>query len=73
LKIEPELRARAKKVSEAQRSIAGNGAPAVQDLCDSVGRHAKTARQGGRAGAKSFKLFRQVLARMNHSDTHFHS
>src|SRR5712664_848228 len=44
LQVEPKLRARAKEMSEAQGGVAGDGARAIQDLRDAIGRHSNLAR-----------------------------
>jgi hypothetical protein len=50
LQIEPELGAYAKPVvSQSKRGIGGDGAPAIEDTRDAIGRNFEIARQfGGR-------------------------
>jgi hypothetical protein len=47
--IQPKLSARAKEMSEAQGSVARDGARSVQDLRDAIGRHVDLPRQFSRA------------------------
>ena len=49
LQVEPELRACAEEMAEAQRGIASDGACPIQDLRDAIGRHADPSRQLRRA------------------------
>jgi len=65
LQIEPEFRAGAKEMGEAQRCIAGNGTFTVENLGDSVGGHIDLTRQFRRAHAERFEFFGQMFAWMN--------
>src|SRR3954447_17243860 len=74
LQIEPELRARAEPMAEAQRRISGHCALALNDLGDPVRRHSDLPRQFGRRDGKLVQLVGQNLAGMNRRSCHgFHS
>jgi len=70
LQIEPELRAGAEEVSEAQSCVAGNAARPIQDLRDAVGGYANLARQFGGAHIERLQFFSEMLTRMNCRDRH---
>ena len=64
------LSARTKEMSEAQGSVARDGARSAQDLRDAIGRHVDLSRQFSRAHIECFQFFKQVFPRMDsgHSD-----
>jgi len=57
LQVEPEFRAGSKKMGEAQRRVASNGALPVHNLRDSVRGHVEFARKSRSAHAERLKLF----------------
>lgn len=70
LQVEPELRAGAEEVGKPQSGIPGNGASAMQDLGDAVGRNLEPPRQFGSAHPQFSHLCGQVFARMNRHHCH---
>ena len=70
LQTEPEFRAGAKEVTEAQRSIAANAPLAVQNRRDSVCGHIKLASQFCGAHAEFFEFFGEMLTRMDSGQCH---
>src|ERR1035438_4914299 len=64
LQVEPEFRARAEEVSQAQGGVSGDAALPVQNAGDAVGRHIQLARQFCGAHAEFFQFFGQVFARI---------
>jgi len=65
LQVQPDFRARATEVGEAQGCVAGNGALTVENLGDSVSRDIDLACEFGRAAIERFEFLGQMLARMN--------
>jgi hypothetical protein len=57
-RFEPELGGRAEEVGEAQSRIAGDGARAVENSGDAVGRHLKLARERSGAHVEFLQFFR---------------
>jgi hypothetical protein len=70
LQVQPELGARAEKMPEAQRRIAGHGTLPIQDLRYAVRGHPDLARQFGGTHAEFLELLGEVLARMNRRACH---
>src|SRR5271155_1189623 len=70
LEIEPELRAGAKGMGQAQGRISGDAASSVEDLRHAVGGHTELAGEFRSAHIQCVKFLSQVLARMNSGDRH---
>ena len=64
LQVEPEFRASAEEMPQAQGRISGHAALAVQDFSYTVRRHLELARQRRRAHIQRFKLFGEMFARV---------
>jgi hypothetical protein len=70
LQVEPELRACAEKMAEAQSGIAGDRACAIQDLRHAIGWHAYSSRQLRRAHIENLQFLGQVLTWMDCAESH---
>ena len=65
LQVEPELRAVAKEMAEPQGGITCDGALAVDDRGNAVGRHVQLPTEFGRTHAQCFELFGEMFARVD--------
>src|SRR5690242_3085051 len=70
LQIEPELRAVAEPMAEAQCGVAGDCPLARNDLADAVRRNAKLPGKLGRADADLFQLVGKDFAGVNRWSRH---
>jgi len=51
------LRSRAKEVGKAQRRVAGDGSPSVEDFGDAIGRNIQSTRQFSGGHSQLAQLF----------------
>jgi hypothetical protein len=70
LQIEPEFSAGPEEMRQAQRTIAGDGALAIQNSSYPVRRHLELPAEFGSAHAELGELFGEMLARMNCTACH---
>ena len=70
IQVKPKLGGRAEEMGKAQGRIAGDGALAVENPGDAVGRHLKLARERSGAHIKFFQFFGQVFAWVDSVESH---